>query len=86
MELGTSSTGDRYVLVLRDDHSNYYWLFPFPDTNAEYAARALVDWCAAFGVPEGFMSDSSTHFKNEVVRLVTRSLRTPHHFTPPYFP
>ena len=32
------------------------------------------------------MSDGPTHFKNETVRLVTKNLKTPHHFMLPYCP
>lgn len=86
LELGAGSTGQKYVLLLRDDHSGYCWLFPFGNTNAENAAHAIVDWCASFGVPAGLISDGPTHFRNETVRLVTKALRTPHHFTLPYCP
>eukprot|EP00171_Calliarthron_tuberculosum_P003723 IDg3723t1 len=86
IDLGMGRSGDKYVLIVRDDHSHYCWLFPFADTKAEIAAHALVDWCAAFGVPKGLMSDGPTHFKNETLRLVTKTLRTPHHFTLPYCP
>lgn len=72
--------------MLRDDHSNYCWLFSFPDTLAENAARAIIDWSAAFGVPRGLMSDGPTHFKNETLRRVSKGLRVPHHFTLPYTP
>lgn len=41
-------------------------------------------WFAAFGVPNGLMSDGPTHFRNETVRLVFEGLRVPHHFTLPY--
>lgn len=50
LKLGTYSTGDKYMLMLRDDRSNYCWLFPFSDTNAEHDAHALVDCHAAFDV------------------------------------
>lgn len=84
--LTPAASGELYVLMLRDDHSNYCWFFPFPDTSAENAARAIIDWCAAFGVPHGLMSDGPTHFRNETLRLVAKGLRVPHHFTLPYAP
>ena len=86
IELGPSTDGCKYVLMLRDDHSDYKWFFAFSDTSAENAAHAIIDWCAAFGVPKGLMSDGPTHFKNETVRAVTRGLKVPHHFTLPYTP
>lgn len=72
--------------MLRDDHSDYKWFFNFPNTDAENAAHAIIDWCAAFGVPNGMMSDGPTHFKNETLRSVSKGLKVPHHFTLPYTP
>lgn len=86
LEIAPASNGDKYILMLRDDHSSYCWLFAFADMVAGNAARAIIDWCAALGVPNGLMSDGPTHFKNETVRLVAKGLRVPHHFTLPYTP
>ena len=86
IDLGTSNSGDKYFLMLRDDHSDYKWFFCCPRMDAENAAHAIIDWCAANGVPGGLMSDGPTHFKNETVRLVSKGLKTPHHFTLPYCP
>lgn len=81
-----SRTGDKYILMLRDDHSSYCWLYPTNTTDASTVEDALLDWSAAFGAPNGLMSDGPTHFKNETIRLLTEGLRTPHHFTQPYCP
>ena len=86
IELGPRSIGAKYVLMLRDDHSGYCWFFAFPDSIAENAATAIIDWSAAFGVPAALMSDGPTHFRNETMRLITKGLRVPHHFTLPYCP
>lgn len=72
--------------MLRDDHSDYKWFFPFGDTSAENAAQAIIDWCAAFGALSSFMTDGPTHFKNETLRLVSKGLMDPHHFKIPYCP
>lgn len=61
-------------------------VFPCSDTSADTAARAIIDWASAFGVPKSLMSDGPTHFKNEMVRLVAKGLKVPHHFTLPYSP
>ena len=71
--------------MLRDDHTDYKWVFAFPDTAAENTAHAIIDWCVAFGVP-ALMSDGRTNFKNETIRLVSKGLKVPHHFTLPYCP
>ena len=84
MEIGPSNAGTKYVLMLRDEHSNYCWVFAFPHTSAENAATAIIDWCAAIGVPKGLMSVGPTHFKKEAIRRTSCGLKVPHHFTLPY--
>lgn len=86
IEMGLGSTGDKYILMLRDDHSGYTWFYPTDTTSAETAAHALLDWCAAFGAPKQLMSDGPSHFKNDTLRLLAKGLRSPHHFTLPYCP
>ena len=86
IELGPSSIGAKNVLMLRDDHSGYCRFFAFPDTIAENAATAIIDWSAAFGVPATLVSDGPTHFRNDTMRLISKGLRVPHRFTFPYCP
>lgn len=61
IELGPGRNRDSYVLMLRDDHSDHKWFLACPNTNAENAAMAIIEWCAAFGVPNGLVSDGPTH-------------------------
>lgn len=68
--------------MLCDNHYNYRFLFAFPDTSAEHAARAILDWCAAFGVP-ALISDGPMFFKNETFRVVVEGLQGPRPFTLP---
>lgn len=86
VELGQSTHGEKYMLMVRKDHSSYAWFFAFSYTSAENAARAIIDWPAAFGVPNGLMLDAPTHFKNETLRLVAKGLKKPHRLTFPYYP
>lgn len=86
LEIAEASTGEKYVLMLRDDHSNYCWFFSFAGTAAENSAHAIIDWCAAFRFPQQLMSDGPTHFRNEFLCLVAKGFRLPHHFTLPYAP
>lgn len=51
--------------MLRDNYPSDSWFHTFPDTAADYAAWAIIDWAAAFGVLNGLMSDGPTHFKGE---------------------
>lgn len=86
ISIALTASSEQYVVMLRDDHSSYCWLFAIPDTSAKNAARSIIDCCAAFGVPSGSMSDGQTNFKNETLRLVAEKLRVPHQFTLPYVP
>lgn len=72
--------------MLRDDFSGFVWLYPFAEADAQNTADAIIDWSASFTAPSALISDSGAHFKNETVRLVTKGLRVPHHFTLPYTP
>ena len=78
--------GNTYVLVLKDDHSSYVWLVPTSEATAETVATILIDWFAAFGVVQQWVSDRGSHFKNEVVRLLKEKTNSGHHFTLAYCP
>lgn len=62
-----------------------YGFFACHILTANTAAKTTVDWCAAFSVSKSLISDRPTYFKNETLRLVSKSLQLPHHFTLPHF-
>ncbi len=66
-----------YVLILKDDLSGYVWLVPAADADADTVADALLRWFAAFGVVKTWLSDRGSHFKNEIVRLLKESTKSP---------
>lgn len=74
-------TDEKYVLMARNDHSSCIWFYLASSTDSEMAANALLDWSAAFGAPQGLISDVPTHFKNETFCLLAEGLRSSHHFT-----
>lgn len=78
IDLGLSGTGEKYIPMLRDDHSGYCWLYPASTTDTRTAADGLLDWSAEFDGPSCFMFDGPMHFRNETVRLLSEGLRTPH--------
>lgn len=86
IEIAAADSGEKYVLSLRDDRSNYCWFFAFSDRSVENAAQAIIDWFPAFGVPSSLMSDGPAHLKNETFRLIVKGSRVPHHSTLPYTP
>lgn len=75
-----------YLLVLKDDFTDFTWLFPTPDASAAGVVDALLYWCSLFGKPETFVTDQGSHFLNHVVAELESVLEVPHHFTVAYAP
>lgn len=85
-ETSNSPTGGKYILMLRNNHSEYIWLYPAETMSAGTAASSLIDRCVAFGIPEERILYGPSHLKNETLHLLTKSLQTPHNFTLSYPP
>lgn len=62
-------------MMIRDDHFSYHWLFAFERTLTENVGRAIIDWCADFGVPICLLSDGTTHFRSKTLCLVCKGLK-----------
>lgn len=62
IEIGPTTDSGKHVLMLPENHSDYKWIFPLCDTSAKNAAVAIIDWCAAFSVRQGLISDCLTRF------------------------
>lgn len=86
IDLDEGKNGYKYGLRLHDDHLNYNLLYCLPDTPAENAAVAIIEFGFIFGVLQTLISDGPTHFTNKTLRLVTRDVKVPHHFTFSYCP
>ena len=84
--IGKSTSGELYVLILKDDFSSYVWLFPCISADAEATANALIEWFSSFGNVPQWVSDRGTHFKNQIVRELKERLHCGHHFTLAYCP
>jgi Integrase core domain/Integrase zinc binding domain len=77
----------KYVLIVKDDYSNYVWLKQCKNTDADSTAAALIEWFAAFGVAHQWISDQGSHFQNTVMAAaIQKKLGTNHHFTTAYSP
>jgi hypothetical protein len=57
----------KYVLIVKDDYSNYVWLKQCKNADAYSTAAVLIEWFAAFGVAQRWVSDQGIHFKNKVM-------------------
>ena len=84
--LGKGKNGYSYVLIIKDDFSNYVWLIPADKFDARNVVAALSQWFATFGITPVWVSDQGSHFKNEVMLTLQRELHTRHHFTSAYHP
>jgi transposase InsO family protein len=76
----------KYVLIVKDDYSNYVWLKQCKNVDAYSTAAGLIEWFAAFGVAQQWVSDQGSHFKNKVMTDIHKQLGTNHHFTTAYSP
>lgn len=60
----------------RKDHLSSFWLFAFPKTAAEKAAREIFNWSTVFGVPLGLMFNVLSHSENETLFLLRAACRS----------
>jgi transposase InsO family protein len=77
---------DKYVLVLKDGFSGFCELVPCDSEDHFVVAEAILDWISRFGIPEMFVSDRGSHFKNLIMQELSRLLSVKHHFTVAYSP
>jgi hypothetical protein len=82
--LGQSELGGvtyPYVLVLSDDFTGMVMLEACTAATSEMAARGILSWCSVFGVPKVLVSDTASHFKNEMLGHLRSLLGCDHHFS-----
>lgn len=84
--IGMSSSGEVYILILKDDFSSYVWLLPCRATDAKSTVESLLKWFSAFGTVRHWVSDRGSHFKNELVKELHDQTKGSHHFTLAYCP
>ena len=66
--------GHKYILVMLDDVSNWVWLEPTGACTARLTAQHLLTWCKVLGVPDVFVSDTASHFKNHMMAELEKAL------------
>ncbi|ETV93769.1 hypothetical protein H310_12335 [Aphanomyces invadans] len=54
-----------YILVAKDDFSQFKRLWETDVANAQVVARCLLQWFSVFGMCYHWVSDRGSHFKNE---------------------
>jgi hypothetical protein len=84
--LGKTMNGPEYVLVLKDDLTHYCELVACDSPTSQVCVTALVDWWKRFGMPEVWLSDQGSHFKNVAVRALAHKFKVHHDFSLAYCP
>ena len=59
----------KYTLVMMDDLSNFVRLEPME------SSKHLLRWCRTLRVPEVWVSNTASHFKNRVMKTLEGALR-----------
>ena len=72
------------LLVLKDSLATWCWLHPCSSFCARNVEAAVLAWASIFGMPSMIVTDSGTHFKNELIKALTLRMRCMHHCTTPY--
>ena len=71
----------KYILVMKEDVTEFFMLETSAVANATHAAESLQRWCTTLGVPSVFVSDTASHFKNQLLRKLADGLGINHQFT-----
>jgi hypothetical protein len=76
--------GNSYIIVVIDTFTRFIELYKSPDATALSAARALLQHCGRYGVPEQLLTDNGPQFYNELIEDLTKLMGMQHLFTVPY--
>ncbi|OWZ19513.1 RNA-dependent DNA polymerase [Phytophthora megakarya] len=84
--LGESFGEAKYLLVIKDHATHFVELTVCDSATSTATVEAILSWHSRYGVPPFWVSDNSSHFKNEAISVLKRRLKTPQQFTPVYCP
>ncbi|KAF0730914.1 hypothetical protein Ae201684_011796 [Aphanomyces euteiches] len=86
LSMPTATNGWQKILVIKDDMSGFVRLWPSETSDATATANGFLDWFTTFGYVHIWVSDSGSHFKNEVIDKLRKAAGAHHHFTTAYCP
>ena len=66
---------------MMDDMSNWVWFEPTEACTARLTAQHLLTWCKIIGVPEVSVSGTASHFKNQMMAALEKSLGVDRRFS-----
>ncbi|CAN0593496.1 unnamed protein product, partial [Laminaria digitata] len=64
----------KYILVMKEDITGFVMLETSAVANATHAAESNQRWCTTLGVPSVLVSDTASHFKNQLLRKLADGL------------
>lgn len=76
----------KYVLVIRDHFSSYFWCAPMRNADAERSAEKLARWIRTFTLMEIEVSDQGPQFKNKIMTELANDHQVRHLFIVGYSP
>lgn len=86
MFMGARKTGEKCVVIIRDDFSSYVRLLPTKTWTEGVDTEALNKWTDTLGTLELIVSDQGTNFLKRIRKSQTGELRSKYHLTTAYFP
>ncbi|KAH9110622.1 hypothetical protein LEN26_013685 [Aphanomyces euteiches] len=84
--MGETWKGSKYVLVLKDDLTHFVKLVACDSPTSQVTVDAIMEWSALFFVPQVWISDGGTHFKNTVMKELASRLKAQHNIVLAYCP
>ena len=85
--LMTTSTGNRYILVMVDHATRYCVAVPLPNKTAKVVRDAFYRyWICSHSIPDKIITDGGLEFRNQLMKDLCKSLGIKHAFTSPYNP
>ncbi|WKY07926.1 hypothetical protein Q1695_007431 [Nippostrongylus brasiliensis] len=88
LEMGLTSSGNRYILTVIDHFTKYLGAYPVPDKKAETIAEVIFNqWiCMGGRWPECILSDKGGEFENALMASLCEILQIQQKFTKGYCP
>ncbi len=82
----TDTLGNKYILTIKDHHDKFVQLYATPNKDDTQYIKALLQYCANFGIPRIIRTDQDNAFTSHLVHELNESLNIKHSPTLPYTP
>ncbi|POM81270.1 LOW QUALITY PROTEIN: Transposase [Phytophthora palmivora] len=84
--VGESFGTSLYLLIIKANFSHFCELIPCDAPTTAAGAEAMLWWRSRYGMPTTWISDNATHFKSEVLALLSKLKKAKQHFVGAYSP